>query len=78
MLRLPVMSPREFLKHLRDFGCSVVSVSGSHHKLYNPETGMRTTLAIHSGKDVTKAVFAGILVQLGIDVNEFLEFIKKN
>jgi len=70
------MRPREFLKHLKDFGCSVVSVSGSHHKISYPETGIRTTLAIHSGKDVTKAVFSGTLKQLGIDVDEFLEFIR--
>ena len=73
---LPVMRPRQLLKHLKAFGCELVSIEGSHHKIHYAETNLTTVLAIHSGKDITKRTFASTLKQLGIDVDEFLDFIK--
>ncbi|MCL2494045.1 MAG: type II toxin-antitoxin system HicA family toxin [Oscillospiraceae bacterium] len=75
---IPVMRSKDFLKCLLRFGCEEIHVRGSHHKLYYPETGLAAPVAVHGGKDITKAVFIGTLKQLGIDVDEFLAFIKKN
>lgn len=77
MPKLPVIRAKDFLKHLLRYGCEEVSVRGSHHKVYNPGSGMVTVIAVHSGEDLKKAMFAAILSQLGIDVDEFLEFIEE-
>jgi len=75
MPKLPILRAKDFLKYLIAFGCEEVSVRGSHHKVYNPESGMTTVVSVHSGIDLKKSMLAGILNQLGIDVEEFLDFI---
>ena len=76
MPNLPVLRAKDFLKHLISFGCEEVGVNGSHHKVHNPESGMTTVVAVHGGIDLKKSMLAAALKQLGIDINEFLEFIK--
>jgi predicted RNA binding protein YcfA (HicA-like mRNA interferase family) len=76
MPRLPVMRSKDFLKSLIAFGCEEISVNGSHHKVVYPATGKVAPVPVHKGEDMNRGFLAGILAQLGIDVDEFLKFIK--
>jgi predicted RNA binding protein YcfA (HicA-like mRNA interferase family) len=76
MPKLPVLTAKELCNMLVRYGCVVLSVRGSHHKIRNPDNGRVSVIAIHSGKDVGKGAFAAILQQLGIDANKILEFMK--
>ena len=78
MPKLPAMRSKDFLKRLKAFGCNEVSVNGSHHKVVNPSNGKTSHVPVHSGADMNKGLFSAILKQLGIDVDEFLAFIKNN
>jgi predicted RNA binding protein YcfA (HicA-like mRNA interferase family) len=77
MPKIPIVKAKDFYTCLLKYGCTKMQVRGSHHKIYNPYTNKTSTVSIHSGKDVTKGAFAGVLSQLGIDINDFIEFINK-
>ena len=77
MPSLPTMKAKDFHKFLLKYGCEHVSVRGSHYKVLNPASGEHSTVPIHSGKDLKKGTLAGILKKLGIDAEDFVEFVKK-
>ena len=76
MPKIPVIKAKAFRGHLIDYGCVEVSVRSSHHKIRNPQNGKVTVLTIHTGKDIDKGAFSSTLNQLGIDIDEFLDFLK--
>ena len=78
MPNIPIVKTKVLLKYLIKYGCDEISIRGSHHKMFNPETNMTSMIAIHGGQDVDKGSFSGILSQLGIDIDDFLEFMKNN
>ena len=59
------MTAKQMLKLLQDNGYVVVSVTGSHHKLRNPETGITIIVPVHA-KDLGKGLEAKILKQAGL------------
>jgi predicted RNA binding protein YcfA (HicA-like mRNA interferase family) len=75
MPKLPIMKAKDFYGYLLKYGCEHVSVNSSHFKVRWPKTNRPATVPIHGGKDIGKGLFADILSQLGIDVDDFLEFI---
>ena len=75
MPKIPIIKAKDFLKRLLDYGCVEVGVRGSHHKIHNPNTNRTSTVAVHGGDDLDKGSFSGILGQLGIDVDDFIDFI---
>lgn len=78
MPKIPVIKAKIFLRFLTKYGCEEVSIRGSHHKIFNPETNRTSVVAVHGSEDLDKGSFSGILNQLEIDVNDFLKFIEKN
>jgi len=77
MPKIPVVKAKDFLNLLTKYGCEEISVKGSHHKLFYSPTNKTSVVTIHGGQDLDKGSFKGILNQLGIDVDDFLEFVKK-
>ena len=75
MPELPIIKTKDMLKFLQKYGCVLLSVNGSHHKLYNPANNRPTILAVHAGTDLKKAMFSKVLKDLGIDTDDFLKFI---
>ena len=74
MNKLPVISGKEFLRLLMKYGCTLVSVKGSHFKVENPSNGMWTIVPIHSNKDMNRGFMLNILEnQLGIDADDFFK-----
>jgi predicted RNA binding protein YcfA (HicA-like mRNA interferase family) len=76
MPNIPIILTRDFLKCLLRHGCALVSVKGSHHKIINPSTNSISIVPVHSGKNMSPGLFAKILKDLGIDIEEFLSLIK--
>jgi len=72
MPKIPVISAKDFIASLEKYGCVLVSVRGSHHKMFNPKSGCSAPVSVHQGKDVDKWIFISALRQLGIDLDDFL------
>jgi predicted RNA binding protein YcfA (HicA-like mRNA interferase family) len=78
MPKIPIIRAKDFYKYLLKYGCKPVSVKSSHFKVNNPKTNAVSTVPIHGGQDIGKGLFAAIIAELGIDIEDFLEFIKNN
>jgi len=78
MPKIPIIKAKAFLKFLEKYGCEEISVRNSHHKIFNPETNRTSVVSVHGGQDLAKGAFSGTLRQLGVDIDEFLEFMKNN
>ena len=76
MPKIPIIKAKDFIKFLDKYGCEEISVRGSHHKIYNPVNSRTSVIAIHGSQDLDKGSFSGILKQLGIDIDDFIKFIK--
>ncbi|MCL2160003.1 MAG: type II toxin-antitoxin system HicA family toxin [Oscillospiraceae bacterium] len=68
MPKLPIVKGKDFYDYLVKYGCDPISSKGSHFKVKNPGTRISATVPIHSGKDLGKGLFAGILTQLAIAI----------
>ena len=77
MPKLPVIPAKEVLRLLLKYGCDLKNVRGSHHNVINPKNNKSSTVPIHGNRDLDKTFFAVILNQIGIDTDDFLEFMKK-
>ena len=75
MPSLPVIPAKDVLHHLLKYGCVLISVKGSHHKIENPINGKRAPIPVHSNKDMDRSLLKSLLTELGIDVDDFLDFI---
>ena len=71
MPSIPSMSGKEFLNKLLAYGCILIRISGSHHKIKNPFNEKITVIPIHGGKDIDRNFMVAILAQLGISKDDF-------
>ena len=78
MPKIPILKAKDVLKYLIKYGCIDKDITGSHHRIYNPKNKCSSSIPVHSGEDLKKYLLPKILKDLGIDVNEFLEFMKKH
>jgi len=78
MPKIPVIPAKDMLRLLLKYGCDLKSVRGSHHNLLNPANNKSSTVPVHGKRDLDKSFFADILNQLGIDIDDFLDFMKNN
>ena len=78
MPKIPVIHPKDMLRYLLTYGCTLVRIKGSHHRILNPANNQLSTLPIHSGIDLSPGLFTKILRDLDIDANEFIEFIQNH
>ena len=78
MPKIPIVKCKDFYKQLLKYGCLPVSIRGSHHKITYPHTKATTVISIHASQDVSKGAYSSTLSQLGIDINDFLEFVRNN
>jgi len=73
MAKIPIVTAKKLISYLEKYGCVVVSVRGSHHKMYNPKTNKTSPVSVHAGEDLDRKAFANTLKQLGIEINDFLK-----
>jgi len=72
MPKLPVIKSKELVKVLIRMGFFEFHCVGSHKQFKHPD-GRRTTIAIHSGKDVPTGTLRAIINEIDISVKEFIK-----
>ena len=75
MNKPPVISAKDFYRFLIAYGCVLVSSRGSHFKVRYPSTNKVAPIPVHSGRDIKRKFMRDILVEPGIDVEDFLKSI---
>ncbi|OGZ31792.1 MAG: hypothetical protein A3H02_01925 [Candidatus Niyogibacteria bacterium RIFCSPLOWO2_12_FULL_41_13] len=75
MPKLPIVKARELIRVLRKLGFEEFHRVGSHAQFKRGD-GRRTTVPIHSGKDIKKKTLKSILDDLEISIKEFIKILK--
>ncbi len=75
MPKLPVVKSKEMVKVLRKMGFLKFHQVGSHAQ-FKHQDGRRTTVPIHSGKEITRGMLKAILKDINISVEEFIEILR--
>jgi len=75
MPKIPSVKISRLLKTLLHLGFVEHRQSGSHLQLKHPD-GRRVTIPIHSGKDIKKGTLNGILKDIRITRDEFIEALR--
>ena len=78
MPKTPRIRAKDFFKYIVKYGCTEVSINGSHHKITNNKNNKVSVVAIHSNEILCPGLFVGILKQLEINKNDFIKFIEEN
>lgn len=68
--RYPILTPREVIKVLSEFGFYKISQKGSHVKFRNDFTNRTFIIPMHN--EVAKGTLKSILEQANITIEEFL------
>ena len=72
MPKLPMIKSQELVKALRKMGFFKHHRVGSHIQFKHPD-GRRTTIAVHSGKDVPRGTLRAILRQIDVSPQELID-----
>jgi predicted RNA binding protein YcfA (HicA-like mRNA interferase family) len=75
MPKLPVLKSNQLVKILNKIGFFEFHCVGSH-KQFKHKDGRRTTIAVHSGKDVPTGTLRAIINEINISVEEFIKIAK--
>ena len=75
MPKLPVIKAKELLKKLLKMGFFKHHQAGSHIQLKHPD-GRRTTIPYHPSKEIRRGTLKGIISDLDMTVEEFIEILK--
>ena len=76
MPKFPVLKSKELVKILNKIGFYKHHQVGSHAQFKHPDK-RRTTVPIHSGKDISAGTLKSILRDIKISTEEFIAFLKK-
>jgi predicted RNA binding protein YcfA (HicA-like mRNA interferase family) len=73
--KIPLLSAREIIRILADFGYTPVRQTGSHIHLLHPET--RRLVTVPNQSELATGTMLAILRQANIDREEFLRHVKE-
>lgn len=71
---VPSLRGDQIVRAPEKLGFGVARISGSHHVMRHPD-GRGTTVPVHRSRDVAKGTLRGILRDVGVSVEEFLELL---
>jgi len=71
MPKLPALTSRKILALLKKVGFEVDHITGSHHILFNKETGKRVVVPFHT-RDLPKGTLHTIFRSAGLSINDLL------
>ncbi len=74
MSNIPAITGKKILTALQKANFLVIRIKGSHHFLSHPD-GRKTVVPVHSGETIGKGLFAQILRDCDLTINEFLELL---
>lgn len=69
--KLPVVNARQLARVAQKLGFESGRQRGSHAIYYRERDRARVVIPVHGGRDLDPTVVAGILRDMGIDVEEF-------
>lgn len=69
MPAVPSLAGERIVRALQRAGFKAARVRGSHHIMRHPD-GRGTTVPVHPGRDVAKGTLRGILVDVGMSIEE--------
>jgi predicted RNA binding protein YcfA (HicA-like mRNA interferase family) len=69
--RIPVLKPREVMRHLANHGFELIRQRGSHCQFRHPD-GRQTTVPDHKGRDISPPLLKQIAKDVGMTVEELL------
>lgn len=75
--KLPALRAREVSRVVEQAGFVFDRQKGSHAVYKHPVTKKRTVVPIHLGKTIKKPLLQGIVGDIGLTIEEFLELLKK-
>ncbi len=74
MSNIPAVSGKKMIKTLKKANFSVIRIKGSHHFLAHPN-GRKTVVPVHSNETIGRGLFAQILKDCNLTINEFLDLL---
>lgn len=74
MSNIPVLKPQEVVSILENLGFIEVRQRGSHKQFRHPD-GRVTTVPFHKGQDISPRLLRQIASDIGLTVEDMLEFI---
>lgn len=74
MSNIPVLKPQEVVSILENLGFVQVRQRGSHKQFRHPD-GRGTTVPFHKGQDISPRLLRQIASDIGLTVEDMLEFI---
>ncbi len=72
--KLPSVTPKELIRALTKAGFALHHVRGSHYVMMHPQTRKRVPVPYHA-TDLKKGMLHGILKQVGLTREAFLELL---
>ena len=75
MPKLPVITAKTLVSTLKKLGFHPHHQTGSHLQMKHPD-GRRTTIPVHSGKDIRKGTLRAILRDLNLDPANFIQLLR--
>ena len=76
MPKLPIIKAKDLLRVIKKLGFFKHHQVGSHAQFKNPN-GLRITVPVHAGKDLKRKILKGIIDDLEITTEEFINLLKK-
>lgn len=77
MSDIPSIKATEFIRVIQRLGFRFDRQRGSHAIYKHPETMERIVVAVHRGKDLKKKTLAGMLKDMGLDIEEFVRLLRQ-
>ncbi len=74
MSKIPALSGKKIIQALKKADFSVIRIKGSHHFLAHPD-GRKTVVPVHSNETIGKGLFAQILRNCDLTIDEFLDLL---
>jgi len=73
--RLPQVKAKDVLRVVKKIGFEPDRQSGSHAIYYRSHDKRRIVVPIHPGKDIKRKTLYGIIKDMGIEIEEFIELL---
>lgn len=73
--KLPVITSREVIQVAKKIGFILDRQSGSHAIFIHSEKKLRIVVPIHKGKDIKPKTLKGIIDDMELSVDEFIELL---
>lgn len=74
MSNIPAITGQQMISALKKVGFSIARIKGSHHFLIHPD-GRRTVIPVHGKETIGRGLFAQILRDCKLTLNEFLDLL---